>query len=303
MPAAETPAPDPAAETPAPDPAAKTPAPDPGADPEATPAADPAAGSTPLRLGFARGIAPSTWAQRWETVTGAPLELAPVNVAFGRPAQLDCDVMLERALPDHRPAGSSGEDRTRHALRLYTETITLVVPADHELAKRESLALSKVADVHLLDHPFHPEAWPAAQPWADPSWTPRTVPDALALVATGAGAILLPTLLARHLVDKRQHAMIPVTDADELPRTAVWASWAVERDAPDVQQLIGVIRGRTARSSRSNTESADAAEAVPAKKRKAAAKPAKSSKPGPKPGSRGAQLAATRKKPPHRRKR
>ncbi len=263
------------------------------------------AGPAPIRLGFARGIAPSTWAQRWETVTGSSLELVPVKIAYGSSARVECDVMIERALPGVRPgaaapgSGAAEPAPARHALRLYEETITLVVDTDHELAEADAIELSELAAVRLLDHPDHPAEWPAAEPWEDPSWMPRNVPAALELVATGAGAILLPTLLARHLVDKRRHRMIPVTGADALPRTAVWATWDVARDGADVQQLMGVLRGRTARSSRS-TPDAEPAPRAP-RPAKSAQQPQKKKKAGPKPGSRGAQLAATKKKPPHAR--
>lgn len=256
-----------------------------------------------LRLGFARGISPNTWAQRWGQVSSIPLELVPVNVAYGRREQLACDVMLERVLPGERPAGSTGPDRTRHAIQLYAETLTLVVAKEHELAELDSIALSDLGAASLLDHPWHPAEWPAPQRWEDPSWMPSTLPAALELVATGTGAILLPTLLARHVSVKREHALLPVTGIEELPATTVWASWDIDRDAADVQQLVGVLRGRTSRSSRdealAEAERAKADARRAPKKRKP--KPqTQSSKAGPKPGSRGAQLAATKKKPPHR---
>ncbi|MCW2288712.1 LysR substrate binding domain-containing protein [Leucobacter luti] len=268
-----------------------------------------AAGPAPLRLGFARGIAPSTWAQRWEVVSGNALELAPVNVAYGRSDTIECDVMLERTLPGLRPAGSETPNPTRHALRLYLESVTLVVPAEHDLAKLDAIALTELDSVPLIAHPFHPAEWPAPVPWNDPTWTPQSVPAALELVATGAGAIMLPTLLARHLTDKRKHSLVPVTGVDDLPLTSVWATWDIDRDAADVQQLVGVLRGRTARSSRTPDEAAAEAarRAAETKAQRAARKKAaqaaqqpQSKKAGPKPGSRGAQLAATRKKPPHR---
>lgn len=256
-----------------------------------------------LRLGFARGIAPSTWARRWEQISTIPLELVPVNVAYGRRDRVECDVMLERVLPGERPAGSADPDRSHHAIQLYAETFTLVVAKDSDLAERDSVSLAELDAVPLLDHPAHPAAWPAAQPWEDPSWMPDTLAATLELVATGAGAVLLPTLLARHLSTKKEHALLPVTGVDDLPATTVWASWSVARDAADVQQLVGVLRGRTSRSSRdealAEAERAKA-DARRAPKKRQVQKKTPSSKSGPKPGSRGAQLAATKKKPPHR---
>lgn len=253
----------------------------------------------PLRLGFTRGTAPSKWARRWRQAGGGPLELVPVEQAFGRdPSPLDggpLDVMLERSHPGEQPEGSAETDRTRHAVRLYTEGVALVVPTDHELAAEESVEVRDLALVTLLDHADHAAEWPAAEPWADPSWRPATPVAALELVATGAGAILLPLPLARHLVSKREHAIVPLSGEPRLAGTTIWATWALERDAGDVQQLAGIMRGRTARSSRPAAGAASGAAPEPKAQKPARQKPV-SKKPGPKPGSRGAQLAAAREK-------
>lgn len=252
----------------------------------------PAPDKPPMRLGFARGIAPSKWERRWQEAVGRPLELHPVEVAFGRTPGAAVDVMLERAAPGAHPEGIEGSAPSRHALRLYTEAIALVVPVDHELAQSEGLDPAELALVRLLDHPDHAPEWPAAEPWADPAWRPADAYAALDLVATGAGAILLPRPLARHLARKREHAVITLTGAP-LAGTTVWASWERDRDAPDVQQLIGILRGRTARSSRPGADGPSSeAKAQPARARK----PKPAAKQGLKPNSRGAQLAAAKEK-------
>ncbi len=251
-----------------------------------------------LRLGFTRGTAPSKWAKRWERAGGDPLELVPVETAFGRKAEAQgVDVMLERTRAGERPEGSSEPDRSRHAMLLYTEAVALVVPADHELAESSEISVGDLELVPLLDHPDHFPQWPAARSWEDPSWMPTGVKAALELVATGAGAILLPLPLARHLSDKRAHAVLPVTGEPELAGSGIWASWDVDRDAADVQQLVGIMRGRTARSSRPAAAAADGRTGADGRKpaKQARPKPA-AKKAGPKPGSRGAQLAAAKEK-------
>lgn len=267
--------------------------------PSAGPAAEPSPQSSaaPLRLGFARGIAPGKWARRWEGAGGSPLELVPLPLAFGPGADPGAvDVLLERTMPGDSPAGSQGADRVRHALRLYAESVALVVPADHELAEAERVDPADLALVRLLDHPGHSSAWPAPESWDDPGWRPESPEAALQLVATGAGAILLPLPLARHLAGKREHAIVPVvaSSGEELPRSAVWATWSVDRDAADVQQLAGIMRGRTARSSRGGEDPHTGGERGSA--RSAPQKPARKKQPQLKPGSRGAQLAAAREK-------
>lgn len=206
-----------------------------------------------LRLGFVRGVAPSKWAERWaRSVREQPLELVPVDLRDVADARLDCDVLLERVAPGDLPVGSDAAQRSRHAMHLYDETIALVVAADHELAKEGEICLEELALVTLLAHPDHFDSWPSPEPWADASWMPKHAQATLELVATGVGCALMAQPLARHLSDKRQHAVIPVSQASVslLAGTGIWASWRVERDDVDVQRLVGVLRGRTARSSR-----------------------------------------------------
>lgn len=206
-----------------------------------------------LRLGFARGIAPSKWAARWaRSVREQPLELVPVDLHQVESARAEVDLLLERVAPSAIPAGSEAEGRTRHAMHLYDETIALVVPADHEFAEQPEVSIEDLSLVTLLAHPDHHPEWPAAEEWKDPAWEPANAKATLELVATGLGGALMAQPLARHLSDKRVHAVIPVTHkgASLLPGTKIWATWRVERDGNDVQRLVGVLRGRTARSSR-----------------------------------------------------
>lgn len=219
--------------------------------------------AAPLRLGFVRGVAPQKWARRWAewaTHSGgahAPLELVPLD-STGRiepTAAAELDVVLERIPPGERPDGSVGPDRRRNAVRLYEEAVALVVAADHELtdttsARKAALDRDTLELVSLLPHPDHPASWPATDS-IDAAWIPRDAAEALALAATGTSGVLLPLPLARHLADKRAHAILPLEGIDPpLPGTEIWASWEIERDANDVQQLIGIFRGRGVRSSR-----------------------------------------------------
>lgn len=205
----------------------------------------------PIRLGFVRGVAPSKWAERWRRVVrNQALELVPVALDEVESARDRVDVLLERSAPGDLPPGSNADHRTRHALHLYDEAVALVVPAGHDLSDQSSIEVEELELVRLLDHPDHPPAWPAAEAWADPSWMPPDAFATLELVSTGLGGALLPLPLARHLVNKHEHVVIPIAAEAALPGTRIWASWATERDADDVQRLIGVMRGRTARSSR-----------------------------------------------------
>ena len=101
----------------------------------------------PITLGFVRGVAPSKWAERWaRSVREQPLELAPVDLHEVEAARTEVDVLLERVAPGQIPHGSDESRRTRHAMRLYEETIALVVPAPG--------ASVDVADLHAAEPDF-----------------------------------------------------------------------------------------------------------------------------------------------------
>lgn len=279
----------------------------------------------PIRLGFTRGVAPSKWAERWRrAVPERPIELVPISREFGRSTHPDarsCDMLIERAQPGARPVTHTADGvRTHHAMFLYEEAVALVVPKDHELASETSVSADDLALVTLLDYPGHAPEWPRAQPWNDPEWMPQDLAAALALVATGLGVILAPLPLAQHAANKSEHAVVRVDQP--LPGSTMWATWPVSsshdvgaeapctdhdeaRDVvhePDVQQLAGILRGRTAASSRRSQEQSAArgADASQQRQKSQQARKVQSSaakkKSALKPNSRGAQLAAAREK-------
>lgn len=254
----------------------------------------------PIRLGFTRGVSPSKWADRWHrAVPERSLELVPISRQYGRSASedaLSCDMLIERVAPRTRPVTQNADGvRTNHSMLLYEESVALVLPKDHELAEQGDIHVDELALVTILDHPHHAAEWPAAEPWSDSTWMPKNLSAALELVAAGLGGILAPLPLAKHVSNRREHALLRVVgDADtesRLPGTTIWATWAAEHDSPDLQQLAGIMRGRTARSSRREHE-------TPAKKPPKQQKVQQPSKKKPvlKPNSRGAQLAAVREK-------
>lgn len=244
-----------------------------------------------ITLGFTRGVAPSKWLNRWNAMSpDLTLAITPFGKPYGRPGNAgDFDMVIERTAPGETPKGSTGDGvRTHHSMRLYNEALAVVLPKDHDFAEFEQISLEDLAGVRLLDHPNHSPEWPAAEPWDDPEWMPKSLLAALELVATGLGGILMPAPLARHIMNKKQHVLVRISDP--VVAGTVWASWLVDRDAPDVQQLAGVLRGRTARSSRS----ADHEEAVKAAKaaRTPKVRQPQKAKPKLKANSRGAQLQA-----------
>lgn len=180
-----------------------------------------------LRLRYVAGVSPAKWLRAWaERRPDLPVEATRVE----QPEQLaelldgEADVAFVRL-----PVDAEG----LHLIPLWEEVAVAVLPKDHALAAAASLTLAD-----LEGEPLAPE-----QP--DPATT-------VELVAAGTGYAILPHSLAR-LHHRRDVVAVPVTDA---PTTRIALVWRIERDDADIQEFVGIVRGRTARSSRG--EQADA---------------------------------------------
>ena len=189
----------------------------------------------PLRLGFVTGTTPDKWARAWRDQRRGPLELVPVTEADQESLLRDgsLDMCLVR-LPVDRDG--------LHLVELYDEVAVVVVPRDHFATAGTEVDLADLADEQLVLP--HSSGWtPDVEQLAWPAMTER---DAVEVVASGGGIVLLPMSVAR-LLHRKDVASRPVTD---LPPTRVGLAWRLERDDEQTQAMVGVVRGRTARSSR-----------------------------------------------------
>lgn len=194
-----------------------------------------------LRLDYVAGVSPSKWLRAWaDRRPDLPLEAERVDQAV----QLD---RLRREEADVAFVRLPIDDAGLHRIPLWEEVAVAVLPKDHPLAEADTLELGDL------------EGEPRAPEQDDPAMT-------LELVAAGTGWAILPHSIAR-LHARRDVVAIPVTDAAP---TRIALVWRVERDDDDIQEFVGVVRGRTARSSRGADEpggedaSTSAAKAVPA---------------------------------------
>jgi len=132
-----------------------------------------------------------------------------------------------------------------HAIPLWEEVAVAVLPKEHPLAEADSLELADL------------EGEPRAPEQPDAAMT-------VELVAAGTGIAFLPHGVAR-LHHRRDVVAVPVADAAP---TRIALVWRVERDDADIQEFVGVVRGRTARSSRGAGDEgeAEAAASAPAKR-------------------------------------
>lgn len=183
-----------------------------------------------LRIAFVPGVNPDKWLRRWaERHPRMPLEPVPVSVAEQREALFDGRADLCFVRP---PADQPGFKDGLHLIPLYTETAVVIAPKDHEVTVFEELVLADLADETMLDAASVPGH--------------GSTEALLDLVAAGVGLYLLPQSEARHF-NRKDLRFRPVSDAPEYP---VGIAWRAEREEPEVEEFIGIVRGRTANSSR-----------------------------------------------------
>lgn len=199
-----------------------------------------------LSVGFVPGVTPGKWVARWrERHPGVPLELH----------QHDDDPLVAlRAGSDDVVFVRLPIDRDGiHLISLYEEQPVAVMSRENELSLYEDVPAEEVAGESLLDV-------------AD-CGGPKS---AVEVAASGAGVVILPMSLAR-LHARKDAVHRPV---EGFPTTTIGIAWRVEDESDDVEEFIGIVRGRTAQSSRqpSQREVPKKSAAQKAAEKKAAAK-------------------------------
>ena len=195
----------------------------------------------PLRLGVFPGAAPGIWVDRWrERLSDVPLELGPTEAANQEHALRagEIDAALVR-LPVERDG--------LHVIPLYEETTVVAFGSDSSLGAAEELAFDDLAG-EIVFVPDDDVLGPLTIPDVVPARGPQlaTTADALETVAAGVGIVILPLSLVR-LHRRRDVAHRPLAGA---PTSAVALAWLAESTSPEIEALVGIVRGRTARSSR-----------------------------------------------------
>lgn len=244
-----------------------------------------------FRLAYVPGVTPTKWVRIWnERLPGVPLELiaTPAAEAYGVLRDGGADAGFVR-LPADRTYFS--------AIPLYEETTVVVVPKDHLFTAADEVAAEDLADeivLHPLDDTLGWER-PPGQPAFE---RPATTADAIELVAAGIGLLVVPQSLAR-LYHRKDLKYRTLTDA---PQSRIALAWPQERTTDQVEDFIGIVRGRTVNSTRGRIQpqAADQPKAKqPGKagaRKPAAGKPAGKGSRGPRGGS-GAPKGARRGKP------
>jgi DNA-binding transcriptional LysR family regulator len=217
----------------------------------------------PFRVAYVPGVTPGKWVRIWnERVPGIPLELVPAA-----PAQ--APGLLREGGADAGFVRLPVDGTGLHAIPLYTETTVVVIPKDHFAAAADEVSLADLADEIVL--------WPLDDTlgWQDPpgrpaAERPAATAAAVELVAAGVGVLLVPQSLAR-LHHRRDLTYRTVTDA---PQSRVALSWREDATTDQVDDFIGIVRGRTPNSTRGRSRPQEPTAAKPKPKPSPARKPA-----------------------------
>ncbi|TMR38228.1 LysR family transcriptional regulator [Actinomadura geliboluensis] len=190
-------------------------------------------------MAYVPGVTPGKWAGVWaERVREVPLRLLQMPAAEVVPLLRNGDV---DAAFVRLPVDRDG----LHVIPLYLETTVVVVPKDHVVAAVEEVELADLADEDVF------EPLDDVLPWDErpgqPAFTrPESTAGAIELVASGAGVLLLPQSLAR-LHHRKDLTYRTVTDA---PQSQIGLAWLDAETTDLMEELIGIVRGRTPNSSR-----------------------------------------------------
>lgn len=175
-----------------------------------------------LTIAFVPGVTVTKWSRLWEQRRpDTPLVFAPTPESEQTAALGDggADVSFVRL-----PIGAHDE---LSVIRLYSEVVVAVLPEDHPLAEADSVTLDDLAGFTLHDNQ-------------------GPLREAIELVAAGVGALVVPHALARQHNRKGVVAR-QVTDAEE---TWIAIAWLADNTTPDIEEFVGIVRGRSANSSR-----------------------------------------------------
>lgn len=217
------------------------------ADPDDAPSTD----RRSFRLAYAPGVTPAKWVGVWrERLPDVDLVLVPVDALDGGAALREdrADAGLVR-MP------VTGDDVS--VIPLYTEVPVVVVGKEHAIAAFGEITAADLEDEVLLRPLDDSLAWPElpGQPAKD---RPATTGDAVELVAAGVGVVVVPQSVAR-LHHRKDVTYRPVTDG---PGSRIGLAWLEERTTDLVEEMVGIVRGRTANSSRGRS-TPDAAQPAP----------------------------------------
>ena len=201
----------------------------------------------PFRVEFVPGVTPDKWLRVWgQRLPDSPLEAAPVDDAEALTHVRDgTSSMVLLRLPVDRDG--------LHVIPLYEEVPVVVVAKEHVIAAFDEVDVTDLGEEVLMQDPALVPEWAAVATSEardrSAAMPPMTTKQAVSVVATGSGIVVVPMSVAR-LHHRKDVVHRPVTG---VAPSRVGLAWRVDDDDPRIEDFIGIVRGRTERSTRGGT--------------------------------------------------
>ena len=200
-----------------------------------------------LRLVFSTGTEPGKWFHRYRD-SHSPESLVTFDADDSMATLLAgaADLALTR-LPDSRINDGF------HVVRLYEEALGIAVPKDSVYAEvGEDLTAEDIAD-EILNYKIG----------ADALVDVPSVRTALQVVAANVGVAIAPRPLLK-VLSKKQVVALGFSDST-IPLTEIALVWRKEDDCDEIQDFVGVAKGRTRNTSRNSAHKRSARDKAKAK--------------------------------------
>ena len=196
-------------------------------------------------IAFVAGVTPTKWTRTWaDRRPDQPLEVFRTDPS-------DQDAVLRDGRAQVSLVRLPIDETDLSLIALYREIPVVVAARDHFIADADSVLVADLADEHLLQDPADVPEWRlVATELKDGTRRPlpamRDLDDAMAQVAAGVGILIVPHSIAR-LYGRKDVVSRPVEDVAESQVSLAWLS---SETTEDVEEFIGIVRGRTKDSSR-----------------------------------------------------
>lgn len=196
-------------------------------------------------IAFVAGVTPTKWTRIWaERRPDAPLEVFRTDPAEQTDALREGRAVVSLV---RLPIDETGLS----VIALYNEIPVVVAAKDHAIAAADSVAVQDLAGEHLLQDPDEVPEW---RDVADevrsgirrPLPKMRDMDDTMEQVAAGVGIVIVPHSIAR-LYGRKDVVSRPV---EGVPETTIALAWLAEETSEDIEEFVGIVRGRSSTSSR-----------------------------------------------------
>ena len=202
-------------------------------------------------IAFVAGVTPTKWTRIWgDRRPDVPLTVFRTETAEQIAVLHDgrAELSLVRLPID---------DTNLSVINLYREIPVVVASKDHPIEQAETVLLADLAGEHLLQNPDDVPEWrDLADEVRDGTRRPlppmRDLDEAMEQVAAGVGIIIVPHSIAR-LYGRKDVVSRPVTDVAD---TQIALAWLTRETTDDIEEFIGIVRGRSKASSRTDTGTA-----------------------------------------------